>query len=135
MGLLSAVGKIPGFGALSPLFMAADVMSTKVVNEMLNEFSETSLLAWEKAKQGGLNQALVYAQHSDGAKMLDLDYIPYISQEAHEEFLKGKITRYLDLLNYQPKEDSKNNYYCYFFYKKTENGRNKYLIDSIFLRE
>ena len=67
---------------------------------MLNEFSETSLLAWEKAKQGGLNQALVYAQHSDGAKMLDLDYIPYISQEAHEEFLKGKISRYLDLLIY-----------------------------------
>ena len=57
--------------------MAADVMSTQVVNEILNEFSETSLLAWEKAKQGGLNKALMYAQNSDGAKMLGLDVFSF----------------------------------------------------------
>uniref|UniRef100_UPI0013050361 hypothetical protein n=1 Tax=Aquimarina sp. I32.4 TaxID=2053903 RepID=UPI0013050361 len=136
MGLIPAIARIPGFGELVPLFVAADVMSTKVAHEIINEFTEDSLLAWERAKQGGLNQALIFVQNSQGAKMLELNMIEFVSQEAHEDFLKGNIISYLDLLNYQPEEDSQgSNYYTYFFYTNKENAQKKYLIDSIFLRE
>ena len=91
MGLLNAVGKIPSFGALSPLFMVSDVLSTQVVHEMLNDFSETSLLAWEQAKQGGLNQALAYAQNSQGAKKSELAYRQDISQEQYEKLIINKV--------------------------------------------
>jgi ketol-acid reductoisomerase len=121
--------------ALSPLFMAADVMSTKVVNETLNEFTEDSLLAWERAKQGGLNQALMFVQHSQGAKMLELKYLENVSQEAHEKLLNNEFKSLKEFNeSTQNVDDIEKNRYTVFFYRKEQNENTKYLIDSIFLR-
>ncbi|WP_148639244.1 hypothetical protein [Aquimarina longa] len=136
MGLISAIKSIPSFGALTPLFMVADVISTKVVNEIINEFTEDSLLAWEQAKQGGLNSALAWVQtQNDGAKMLGLDFIEYISQSQYEMLLNNKFKTFKEFYDYSPNpEDNNKNYYTCFYYVKEKNGRKKYIIDSIILR-
>jgi hypothetical protein len=116
--------------------MAADVMSTKVVNETLNEFTEDSLLAWERAKQGGLNKALAFTQNSQGAKMIDLDSIEFLSQQAYEKLLKSDF-KSLDELNDFNDNVNRNHvsqWYTCFYYTKKENNRKKFLIDSIFMR-
>jgi Fe-S cluster biosynthesis and repair protein YggX len=115
--------------------MAADVMSTKVVNETLNEFTEDSLLAWERAKQGGLTKALAFAQNSDGAKMLGLKVFRDISQEAYEDLLKNKITMLTQLSDYAPiNNNASDNFYAMFYFEKFSENTDKYLIDSIFIQ-
>jgi hypothetical protein len=117
--------------------MAADVMSTKVVNETLNEFTEDSLLAWEQAKQDGLNQALMFVQHSQGAKMLGLKAEEFVSQKTHEKLLNCEFKTFKDFQNFIKSDigDEKGNWYTYFYYEKVENEKIKFLIDSIFLRQ
>uniref|UniRef100_UPI001304BD6B hypothetical protein n=1 Tax=Aquimarina sp. I32.4 TaxID=2053903 RepID=UPI001304BD6B len=136
MGLIPAIARIPGFGELVPLFMAADVISTKVVNEILNDFSNEAMLEWQRRKLKGLNNALAWVKNNQGAKMLELNVIEFVSQEAHEKFLNGEFKSYKEfdefVLTDERKED---NWYTYFYYVKEENKKTKYLIDSIFLRQ
>lgn len=135
MGLIGAIKAIPGFGALTPLFLAGDVITTKVVNEIINEFTEDSLLAWERAKQGGLNTALIYVQHSQGAKMIELSYKQDISQEQYEKMIKNEFVTFREFDDFiSSKPDLKDNYYTCFYYLKIEGERKKYIIDSIFIQ-
>ncbi|WP_438711145.1 hypothetical protein ACSTS3_21660 [Aquimarina muelleri] len=135
MGLVGAIKAIPGFGALTPLFLVGDVITTKVVNEIINEFTEDSLLAWERAKQGGLNTALIYVQHSQGAKMIELSYKQDISQEQYEKMIKNEFVTFREFDDFiSSKPDLKDNYYTCFYYLKKEGERKKYIIDSIFIQ-
>ncbi|GGX11288.1 hypothetical protein [Aquimarina muelleri] len=140
MGLVGAIKAIPGFGALTPLFLAGDVITTKVVNEIINEFENESLLEWERRKAKSLNSALAWVQSgNNGAKMLQLDVKEFVSQTAYEKLLCGefKTLEKLDEFNRNrgtSKIGIKQNWYTCFYYTKEENGRIKYLIDSIFLR-
>ncbi len=138
MGLVSTISKIPQFGALSPLFMAGDVISTKVVNEILNEFTEDSLLAWEQMKASGLKNALAFVQHSQGARMLGLDVIEYVNEKTYCKLLNNEFETFADfeefLLN-EERDGHESNWYTFFYYEKKENKKTKYLIDSIFIRE
>ncbi|WP_438712300.1 hypothetical protein ACSTS3_07935 [Aquimarina muelleri] len=122
-------------GALSALFMVADVIATQEVNKILNEFGETARQGFEAAKFKGLNNALAYVQNSQGAKMLQLGFIEFVSQTACEKLLRGEFSTFQEFQDYKSSpEDNYNNYYACFFYVKIENGRKKHLIDSIFLR-
>lgn len=135
MGLFSAIRAVSGFGALSPLFMTADVIATKVVNEIINEFTEESRLAWEHRKMAGLKSALTWVKNENaGAKMLGLKVIEYVCQEAYEKVLCKEIKTLPELRDYEaPLDAGDNNYYTCFYYEKTENGREKYLIDCFVL--
>jgi hypothetical protein len=126
--------------ALSPLFMAADVMSTKVVNETLNEFTEDSLLAWEHRKIAGLNSALAWVQNgihkNNGARLLSIKAKEFVSQTAYEKLLCKEFKTFEEFDDFTPSmEDDYKNWYTCFYYVIEENGRTKYLIDSIFLRD
>ncbi|WP_438711841.1 hypothetical protein ACSTS3_04630 [Aquimarina muelleri] len=137
MGLVGAIKAIPGFGALTPLFLAGDVITTKVVNEIINEFENESLLEWERRKAKSLNSALAWVQSgNNGAKMLQLGFIEFVSQEAHEKVLRGEINNFDEFQNFTPSIASSidKNFYTYFYIAKKENNKTKYLIDSIFIR-
>ncbi|WP_062055796.1 hypothetical protein [Aquimarina longa] len=68
--------------------------------------------------------------------MIQLGAVEFVSQEAHEKFLQNNIKTFDELENFPSivTANKANNYYTYFYYIKEENGRNKYLIDSIFMR-
>ncbi|WP_438711141.1 hypothetical protein ACSTS3_21650 [Aquimarina muelleri] len=91
-------------------------------------------------KAKSLNSALAWVQSgNNGSKMLQLDVKEFVSQTAYEKLLCGefKTLEKLDEFNRNrgtSKIGIKQNWYTCFYYTKEENGRIKYLIDSIFLR-
>ncbi|WP_438712296.1 hypothetical protein ACSTS3_07925 [Aquimarina muelleri] len=78
---------------------------------------------------------MAYAKNSQGAKMLQLDYIEFVPQEIHEKILQGNYNTLKGIEDDLKEPVSETgNWYTYFFYIKIENGKKKHLIDSIFLR-
>ncbi|WP_234859230.1 hypothetical protein [Aquimarina aquimarini] len=135
-GLFNTIIKTLGFGELVPLFMAADVISTKVVNEILNDFSNEAMLEWQRRKLKGLNNALAWVKNNQGAKMLGLDVKEFVSQTAYEKLLCNEFKSFKEFDNYEPNEgDNDKNWYSCFYYENREGEKTKYLIDSIFLRQ
>ncbi len=116
--------------------MAADVISTKVVNEILNDFSNEAMLEWQRRKLKGLNNALAWVKNNQGAKMLGLDVKEFVSQTAYEKLLCNEFKSFKEFDNYEPNEgDNDKNWYSCFYYENREGEKTKYLIDSIFLRQ
>ena len=78
----------------------------------------------------------MYAQNSDGAKMLGLDVKEFVSQTAYEKLLCGEFKTFEDFNSFvSTKNDDANNWYTCFYFEQEKNEKTKYLIDSIFLRQ
>ena len=123
-------------GALSSLFMVADVIATQEVNKIMNDVREYNYDLLQRAKLGGLSKLRLFLDMTYTDKLIGYDLFEDISQETHNKIMRGEINTNSKLIESINEESGKNSeiYYTYLIQRFKNHNTNEftYVVDSVF---
>ena len=116
--------------------MVADVISTEVVNGMLNDMSAYGKELIHVNKHNGLRAIENLFKGTIADELSDYLLETNISQEAHEKVMQGDIITFEELQGYKSEGGFNDNSYTYLIFITDRNTESeKYNIDAIYLQE
>ena len=120
---------------LGSLFMVADVISTEVVNGMLNDMSAYGKDLIHVNKHRGLRAIENLFRGTMADELSDYILESEISQEAHNKVLNGEIQTIEELQDYRSNGGIDDNSYTYLiFITDRDTESEKFHIDAIYLQ-
>ena len=121
-------------GALSSLFMVADVIATQEVNKIMNDVRDYNKLLLENAKIQGLSKLRLFLDMTYTDKLIGYDLFEDIPAETHCELMSGQIKTYKQILESKLDNKFSDKYYSYLvqIIDNKETERTTYIIDSIY---
>ncbi len=124
-------------GALSSLFMVADIIATQEVNKIMNDVKDYNLELLQQAKLGGLSKLRLFLDLSRTEDLINFSIIDNVSDKTHCKVMNGEITTINDFRK-SLSDDSSNSevYYSYLIQKvtKKEQEREIFIVDSTYLQ-
>ncbi|WP_438711137.1 hypothetical protein ACSTS3_21640 [Aquimarina muelleri] len=120
-------------GALSALFMVADVIATQEVNKIMNDVRDYNMALLENVKIQGLSKLRLFMDTTRTDLLLGFKLVENIPHQIHCKVMNGEIITFDDFMNLNEANIS-DKYYSYLIQtidnKKTE--RRTHIIDSIY---
>ncbi|WP_438711147.1 hypothetical protein ACSTS3_21670 [Aquimarina muelleri] len=124
-------------GALSSLFMVADVIATQEVNKIMNDVRDYNKLLLENAKRQGLSKLRLFLDTTRTEGLIGFDVIGNISLKTHCKIMNGKIKTIKDFRKSlkEDKDDSGVSYsYLIQQIENKETERDTIIIDSVYMQ-
>lgn len=124
-------------GALSSLFMVADIIATQEVNKIMNDLREYNFELLQKAKLQGLQGLRNFIKHTRTESLIGFSLLEGIPQDTHCKVFSGEIITYKDLQDSIFEEVSNGGEALYSYLVQTHSNESTtekptYLIDSVY---